>query len=129
MLIYVALGSALGGMSRYLVGGLVQRLWETSFPTGTLFVNFSGSFLLGLIIRYALQTPSFSPEIRALLTIGFCGGYTTFSTFSYEAMVLLESGEWGRASLYVSASLLLSLAGTFLGSAVALEVIALRERV
>src|SRR4051795_3663611 len=129
MLIYVALGSALGGMSRYLLGGLVQRLWETSFPTGTLFVNFSGSFLLGLIIRYALQTPGFSPEIRALLTIGFCGGYTTFSTFSYEAMVLLDSGEGGRAGLYVSASLLLSLTGTFLGSAVAREVIALRQRV
>jgi CrcB protein len=128
MLIYVALGSALGGVSRYLVGGLVQRLWQTSFPTGTLFVNFSGSFLLGLIIRYALQTPSLSPEIRALLTIGFCGGYTTFSTFSYETTVLLESGEWGRASLYISASLLLSVAGTFLGSAVGRELIVLRER-
>jgi fluoride exporter len=128
MLIYVALGSALGGMSRYLVGGLVQRIWETSFPTGTLFVNFSGSFLMGLIIRYALQTPSFSPEIRALLTIGFCGGYTTFSTFSYEATLLLDSGEWGRAGLYISASLVLSLAGTFLGSALAREMILLRER-
>src|SRR3954447_499562 len=104
MLIYVALGSALGGMSRYLLGGLVQRLWATSFPTGTLFVNFSGSFLLGLIIRYALQTPSFTPEIRALLTIEFCGGHTMFSPFSYQATVLLGSEEWGRASLYISAN-------------------------
>jgi fluoride exporter len=128
MLFYVAVGSALGGMSRYLVGGLVQRLTETSFPTGTLFVNFSGSLLLGLIIRYALETPGFSPEIRALLTVGFCGGYTTFSTFSYETMVLLESGEWSRAGLYVAASLLLSLAGTFLGFALAREIVLLRER-
>jgi CrcB protein len=128
MLIYVAVGSALGGMSRYVIGGLIQHLAETSFPTGTLFVNFSGSLLLGLIIRYALETPGFSPEIRALLTVGFCGGYTTFSTFSYETMVLLESGEWLRAGLYVAASLLLSLAGTFLGFALAREIIVLRER-
>jgi CrcB protein len=127
MLFYVALGSAVGGMSRYLVGGLVQRLWQTSFPTGTLFVNFSGSFLLGLFLRYALNTPSFSPEVRALLTIGFCGGYTTFSTFSYETIALLDSGEWGRAGLYVTASLLLALGGTFLGAALAREVIVLRE--
>jgi CrcB protein len=127
MLFYVALGSALGGMSRYLVGGLVQRLSETSFPTGTLFVNFSGSFLLGLFLRYALDTPSFSPEVRALLTIGFCGGYTTFSTFSYETIALLDSGEWARAGFYVAASVFLSLGGTFLGAALAREVIVLRE--
>lgn len=127
MLFYVAVGSALGGMGRYLVGGLVQRMSEASFPTGTLFVNFSGSFLLGLFLRYALDTPSFSPEIRAFLTIGFCGGYTTFSTFSYETIALLDSGEWARASVYVAASVLLSLAGTFLGAALAREVIVLRE--
>ena len=128
MLFYVALGSAVGGMSRYLVGGLVQHLWETTFPTGTLFVNFSGSFLLGLFLRYALDTPSFSPEIRALLTIGFCGGYTTFSTFSYETIALLDSGEWARASMYVAASVLLSLGGTFLGATLAREVMVPRER-
>jgi CrcB protein len=128
MLFYVALGSALGGMSRYLVGGLVQRLWDTSFPTGTLFVNVSGSFLLGLILRYTIDTATVSPEVRGLLTVGFCGGYTTFSTFSYETLVLLESTEWARAGLYVSASILLSLAGMFLGSALGREVLALRER-
>lgn len=128
MLLYVALGSAIGGVSRYLVGGLVQRLWNTTFPTGTLFVNFSGCLLLGVLLRYAIDTPSFSPEVRALLTIGFCGGYTTFSTFSYETMALMNSGEWLRAALYVAASLVFSLAGTFLGTALARELILLRER-
>ena len=128
MLLYVALGSAIGGVSRYLVGGLVQRLWNTTFPTGTLFVNFSGCLLIGIFLRYAIDTPSFSPEVRALLTIGFCGGYTTFSTFSYETMALMNSGEWLRAALYVSASLVFSLAGTFLGTALARELILLRER-
>jgi CrcB protein len=129
MLIYVALGSAVGGVSRYLLGGLIQRLLDTTFPAGTLLINISGSFLLGAILRYAMETPTLSPEARALLTIGFCGGYTTFSTFSYETVALLEDGEWGRAGLYVGASVILSLVGTFLGFAIAREVIALRERI
>ena len=126
MLLYVALGSAIGGVSRYLIGGLVQRMLDTGFPAGTLLVNISGSFLLGAIVRYALDTPSLTPEIRAFLTIGFCGGYTTFSTFSYETMALLEDGEWARAGVYITASVILSLMGTFLGFAFARQVIVWR---
>jgi CrcB protein len=129
MLLYVAVGSAIGGVSRYLLGGLIQRWLDTTFPAGTLLVNISGSFLLGAILRYAIETPTLSPEVRALLTIGFCGGYTTFSTFSYETVALLEDGEWTRAGLYVGASVLLSLVGVFLGLALAREVIVLRERI
>jgi CrcB protein len=127
MLLYVALGSAIGGVSRYLLGGLVQRMLDTTFPAGTLLVNVTGSFLLGAIIRYALETPSLTPEVRAFLTIGFCGGYTTFSTFSYETMALLEDGEWSRAGVYITASVLLSLVATFLGLALARQVIVWRE--
>jgi CrcB protein len=126
MLFYVAIGGALGGVSRYLLGGLVQRMLDTTFPAGTLFVNISGSFLLGAILRYALDTPSLTPEVRAFLTIGFCGGYTTFSTFSYETVALLKDGEWTRAGFYVAASVLLSVLGTFLGFALARQVIAFR---
>ena len=129
MLFYVAIGSALGGVSRYLLGGLVQRILDTTFPAGTLLVNISGSFLLGAILRYAIDTPSLSPEVRALLTIGFCGGYTTFSTFSYEAVALLKDGEWTRAGFYMAASVLLSIGGTLLGFGLAREVIALRGRI
>jgi CrcB protein len=128
MLFYVAIGSALGGVSRYLLGGLVQRLLDTTFPAGTLVVNVTGSFLLGAILRYAVETPTLSPEVRALLTIGFCGGYTTFSTFSYETLAMLRDGEWARTIAYVAASLLLSVLGTFLGFALARQVIALREQ-
>ena len=127
MLLYVALGSAIGGVSRYLLGGLAQRMLDTTFPAGTLLVNVTGSFLLGAIIRYALDTPSLTPEVRAFLTIGFCGGYTTFSTFSYETMALLEDGEWARAGVYITASVLLSLIATFLGLALARQVIVWRE--
>lgn len=129
MLLYVAVGSAIGGVSRYLLGGLIQRLLDTTFPAGTLLINISGSFLLGAILRYAIETPTLSPEVRAFLTIGFCGGYTTFSTFSYETVALLEDGEWTRAGLYVGASVVLSLLGVFLGFAVARETIVLRERI
>ena len=129
MLLYIALGSAIGGVSRYLLGGLIQRLLDTTFPAGTLLINISGSLLLGAILRYAIETPTLSPEIRALLTIGFCGGYTTFSTFSYETVALLEDGQWTRAGLYVGASILLSLVGVFLGFGLAREVIVLRERI
>jgi CrcB protein len=129
MLFYVAVGSAIGGVSRYIMGGLIQRLLDTTFPAGTLLINISGSFLLGAILRYAIETPTLSPEIRAFLTIGFCGGYTTFSTFSYETVALLEDGEWTRAGLYVGASILLSLLGVFLGFALAREVVVLRERI
>ena len=127
MLFYVAIGSALGGVSRYLLGGLVHRLLDTTFPAGTLVVNVTGSFLLGAILRYALETPSLSPEVRALLTIGFCGGYTTFSTFSYETLAMLRDGEWARATVYAAASVLLSVLGAFLGFAVAREGIILRS--
>ena len=57
-------------------------------------VNVTGSFLLGIFLRYALDTPTLTPELRAFLTIGFCGGYTTFSTFSYESVALFEDGDW-----------------------------------
>jgi CrcB protein len=129
MLWYIAAGSALGGMSRYLVGGMVQRILDTTFPAGTLVVNLTGSFLLGLFLRYALETPTLTPELRAFLTIGFCGGYTTFSTFSYETFALLEDGEWTRAATYVALSLLLALGATILGFMVARGVIALRGSV
>ena len=128
MLLYVALGSAIGGVSRYLLGGLVQRMLDTTFPAGTLLVNVTGSFLLGAIIRYALETPSLTPEVRAFLTIGVCGGYTTFSTFSYETMALLKDGEWARAGVYITASVILSLIATFTGFALARQVIVWREQ-
>ena len=129
MLWYIAAGSALGGISRYLVGGMVQKILDTTFPAGTLLVNLTGSFLLGLFLRYALETPTLTPELRAFLTVGFCGGYTTFSTFSYETFALLEDGEWARAGAYASLSVLLALGATILGFMAARGVIALRGSV
>ena len=127
MVVWIAIGSALGGVSRYLFGGLIQRLFDTSFPSGTLAVNVVGSLLLGFIIRYSLETPAVSPELRGFLTIGFCGGFTTFSTFGYEGAVMLEEGQWTRLAAYVGLSVILTLAGTLAGFAAAREVLLLRR--
>ena len=124
----VALGAGVGGVSRYLLSSAIQQRAGTSFPWGTFIVNVSGSLLLGFLIRYALATPSLSVEMRALLTTGFCGGYTTFSTYSYETATLLEDGQYSRAGLYAVASVLLALVGTVAGFALAREAIAFRER-
>ena len=128
MLWYIAAGSAIGGVSRYLLGGLLQRQTGGTFPIGTLVINISGSFLLGLILRYGVETPTLTPETRAFLTIGFCGGYTTFSTFSYETVALMEDGQWPRAALYVALSVGLSMLAAFLGFAAARELVLVRLR-
>ena len=112
---YVALGSAVGGVARFFLTAFLQQRVGPNFPTGTLVVNVSGSLLLGFLWRYALGTDAISPEVRALLTTGFCGGYTTFSTFTYETFLLLEDGQSARAGAYVILSVLLSLAGVWLG--------------
>jgi CrcB protein len=127
MLWYIAFGSAAGGVSRYLLGGFIQRLAGGTFPLGTLVINISGSLLLGFLLRYSLESTAISPEMRAMLTIGFCGGYTTFSTFSYDAVRLLEDGDYARAAVYIGASVLLSLGGTLLGFGFAREVMRVRQ--
>ena len=99
----------------------VQERIGTTFPLGTLMVNILGSFILGFIIKYALATPAVSPEVRALLTTGFCGGFTTFSTFSFETASLIEEGQYTRATVYIVASVLLSLLAMFAGFALARE--------
>lgn len=128
MIWFVALGSALGGVARFLLSSFLQQKVGTAFPVGTLVVNISGSLLLGFLMSYALSSAAISPEVRGLLTTGFCGGYTTFSTFTYETMALLEDGELGRAAAYVLLSVVVSLIGAYLGITAARELIALRER-
>ncbi len=127
MIWYIAIGSALGGVLRYLVGGLIQRATPGTFPIGTLVINITGSFLLGLLYRYSADSAAITPEIRAMLTIGLCGGYTTFSTFSYETVRLLEDGEIGRALAYIGLSVGISVAATMLGIMAGRELLALRR--
>lgn len=119
MIWYVAVGSAFGRMSRYAISVWMQRVGGASFPLGTLLINITGSFLVGFLLRVAAAPTGFSPELRLALTTGFCGGYTTFSTFSYETITLVESGEWRRAAAYVTLSVVVSLLAAFSGVVVA----------
>jgi CrcB protein len=124
---YVAFGSAVGGASRFALSTFIQQRAGT-FPVGTLVVNITGSLILGFLMRYALGSTSVSAETRALLTTGFCGGYTTFSTLSYETIALIEDGDYRRAAMYVVVSVVLSLAATFLGIVAANAALGARVR-
>jgi CrcB protein len=127
MIWLVALGGALGSVSRFLLGPALQRAFDATFPVGTLFINITGSLILGFVMRLAVEGVNVTPEARAFIAVGFCGGFTTFSTFSFEAMRLLEDGEGWRAAMYVFASVLLSLAAAFVGLVAARELMALRR--
>jgi fluoride exporter len=110
----IFLGAGLGGLARYGLSGWIQGASGDGFPWGTLFINVTGSLLLTTVYG-VLESTAALPEWRAFLGIGILGGYTTFSTFSYEAVRLLQDGDWERATLYVVGSVLLSLAGAVLG--------------
>lgn len=123
----VAVGGGIGSVLRFVIGQVALQRFGPGFPWGTLVINITGSFLIGLFFRYALQSAVIGPEMRIFLTTGFCGGYTTFSTFSYDTIVLLQDGEYGRASLYVGTSVAFALAATVLGIAAANWLLALRQ--
>src|SRR6201998_495031 len=111
----IALFGAIGTLARYGLQGVVQIRMGGAFPYGTLLVNLSGCFLLGLIGPLMLNRMLVSADMRMAIAVGFFGGYTTFSSFGWETAKMLEDGEWLRASTYVGASviagLMLSVAG------------------
>lgn len=111
--IYVALGSALGGVCRYGLSLILNS--PTGFPWGTLGVNVLGSFAIGLLSGWLAQGVGSAAAIRAFAVVGFCGGFTTFSTFSNEAFRMMEQAQWGMFAGYVATSLLAGLAAVWLG--------------
>jgi CrcB protein len=115
-LIVVGLGGFVGAISRYLVAGWVQNLSNSHFPFGTLMVNSIGSFVIGLLAGI-FQHAVISPQMRLFVFIGLLGAFTTFSTFSYETLMLLRSGAAWEAFLNMIASLILGLLSVYLGYA------------
>lgn len=112
--LYLAVGGALGTIARFGVGGWIETLAAEGFPWPTFGVNIAGSLLLGTIIGYE-QLGGLSADMRALIAVGFCGAFTTFSTFSLETFSLLQRGETARAAVYALGSVLLGLIGVFAG--------------
>ena len=100
-LLLICLGGAVGTAARYGVGGLAIRWWGAEFPYGTLVVNVTGSFLVGFIQQVALTTLAIPETARLVLSIGVMGGFTTYSSFSYETLRLVEEGSWLSAAANV----------------------------
>lgn len=109
-LAWVALGGAVGSMLRY---GCSRALNMVMFPFGTMLVNVLGCLAIGLL--WGLFTRHTNEQLRLLLVTGFCGGFTTFSTFSYEGIQLIQENRWATFIVYTGFSILLGLAATFLG--------------
>ncbi|MBI4478449.1 MAG: fluoride efflux transporter CrcB [Acidobacteria bacterium] len=118
-IVLLAVFGVLGTLLRYGLQGWVQNQAGATFPTGTLAVNLLGCLLIGGLNRLALEHLWFPPEWRIALTIGFLGGFTTFSAFGYETFRMLEEGEWARASLYVGISVIGGLIAVVAGMKVA----------
>ena len=114
----VFLGGGIGAALRHGVNTAVARVLGTAFPYGTLLINISGSFIMGLIAAYFAFKGDASQHWRLFLTTGILGGYTTFSAFSLDAALLYERGEVGMAAVYVIASVAISIAGLFAGFAI-----------
>ena len=115
--VWVAVGSALGGMARYWCSGFVARLFGEWFPWGTLIVNVSGSFVIGVFAALSAAEGPFliPPEMRIFVMVGICGGYTTFSSFSLQTFALWREGEWFWAGANSVLSFVLCLLAVWLG--------------
>ena len=110
----IFVGAGLGGLARYGISEWIQDSAGAAFPWGTLLINVSGSLLLTFVYA-VLEGTAAAPEWRAFLGIGLLGGYTTFSTFSYETVRLIQDGDWSRAGLYVGVSVFASLGAAIIG--------------
>jgi fluoride exporter len=116
ILLFIGSGSFIGGVSRYLASRYIQESFITSFPLGTFLVNILGCFLLGIFYGISERGDVFSLETRMFLTVGFCGGFTTFSTFSNENLAMLRDGSIMQVALYSAGSVFIGILATFLGS-------------
>jgi CrcB protein len=118
LLASVAVGGALGAVARYVATEWIHARAGLSFPWGTLAVNLTGSLLLGIAYG-SFESLAVPPTLRPALTVGFLGAFTTFSTFSYETVVLLQNGQAGRALAYVGGSVAAGLLAVVLGFSLA----------
>jgi CrcB protein len=117
-LLFVGIGGGIGSMFRYAISLFIGRHVPIAFPLGTFLVNISGCFLIGVFYSLATKYTGFNPEWRLFLITGICGGYTTFSTFSYDGLILIKQGSILYFMLYVLGSVVLGLLATLAGAAI-----------
>lgn len=114
-LLYIGLGGFAGSIARYLVSRLNNRVEWFSIPVGTLAVNVIGSFLIGFLVGISEKSPILTVELRMFLMVGLCGGFTTFSSFTGENLMLMRNGQFLALFLYTGLSLLLGFAAVYFG--------------
>ena len=117
--LWIALGAIAGASARYFISDLIARSYSAAFPYGTLFINVTGSLLLGFFLVYSTDRALIDPRWRLLVAIGFCGSYTTFSSYAFESFALMERGQWLLVGVNFVASNLLCLAAVLAGAALA----------
>lgn len=114
-LFIIGAGGFLGSISRYGITLLTTKLWGSGFPWGTISVNIIGSFLIGIVYGMAVHNDWLSADLRLFLAIGFCGSFTTFSTFSYDIIQLLNTGHFIYTTLYIAGSILAGILAVYAG--------------
>jgi CrcB protein len=114
-LLLIGVGGSIGSICRYLSQQFVQNNYPSSIPLGTLLVNISGCFLIGLIYALSGKGNIISPDLRLFLATGFCGGFTTFSTFAYENVGMILDGEFYYTSLYLLISVIIGFGAVHAG--------------
>ena len=117
--LWVSLGGIFGACSRYFLSRFTAKILGTGFPWGTLFINISGSFVLGLFLIYTTERAFVDPRWRLLIAIGFCGAYTTFSSYAFESIVYFQQGNWALFAGNILANNLLCLGAILGGGALA----------
>jgi fluoride exporter len=110
--LWVGLGGFIGANARYGLGTLIVNRLGTEFPWHTLLINLTGSFLIGVVMSVLLERSMLDSSLRLLIVVGFLGGYTTFSSYTFEIIALIERGDWTPALAYVVASNLVGLLAT-----------------
>ena len=118
LILIIGTGSFIGGVSRFLASRYIQNTVISGFPFGTLFVNILGCLLIGIFYGMSERGNFMSAEMRLFLTVGFCGGFTTFPTFASENLSLLKDGNFFYFALYTALSVFLGLMATYFGNLV-----------
>jgi fluoride exporter len=117
--VWIALGAVVGASARYFLSGFIAKLIPSGFPYGTLIINITGSLLLGFFLAWTSERVLVDPRWRLLIAIGFCGSYTTFSSYAFETFSLVEQGQWLLMGFNVIASNVLCLVSVLTGVALA----------
>lgn len=116
--VLVGSGGFVGSLLRYWLSGAVQQWADSGFPYGTLTVNLAGSFVIGLVMTMSLERGIVGADVRTFLTVGFCGGFTTMSTLSYETLALLREGEMVAAATNAFGGVVACVAAVWVGAAI-----------